>query len=93
MEKTKENKSTQLVFSDMSTPKGNNEFNIYDDIKKKLIARGILKRNSLIHSAGNDKQKDEMFAKVRSGDIRIALAQLKRWERNPMYNKNLLLMI
>ena len=53
-EKIKENKSTQLVFSDMSTQKGNDEFNIYDDIKKKLIARGIPEKEiAFIHSAGN----------------------------------------
>ena len=78
-EKTKENKSTQLVFSDMSTPKGNDEFNIYDDIKKKLIARGIPEREiAFIHSAGNEQQKDEMFAKVRSGDIRILLGSTQK---------------
>lgn len=78
-EKTKENKSTQLVFSDMSTPKGNNEFNIYDDIKKKLIARGIPEKEiAFIHSAGNEQQKDEMFAKVRSGDIRILLGSTQK---------------
>ena len=44
----------------MSTPKGNNEFNIYDDIKKKLIARGIPEKEiAFIHSAGNEQQKDE----------------------------------
>ena len=78
-EKTKENKSTQLVFSDMSTPKGNGEFNIYDDIKKKLIARGIPEKEiAFIHSAGNEQQKDEMFAKVRSGDIRILLGSTQK---------------
>jgi len=78
-EKTKENKSTQLVFSDMSTPKGNNEFNIYDDIRKKLIARGIPEKEiAFIHSAGNEQQKDEMFAKVRSGDIRILLGSTQK---------------
>lgn len=78
-EKSKENKSTQLVFSDMSTPKGNDEFNIYDDIKKKLIARGIPEKEiAFIHSAGNEQQKDEMFAKVRSGDIRILLGSTQK---------------
>lgn len=78
-EKTKENKSTQLVFSDMSTPKGNDEFNIYDDVKKKLIARGIPEKEiAFIHSAGNEQQKDEIFAKVRSGDIRILLGSTQK---------------
>lgn len=78
-EKTKENKSTQLVFSDMSTPKGNDEFNIYDDIKKKLIVKGVPEKEiAFIHSAGNEQQKDEMFAKVRSGDIRILLGSTQK---------------
>ena len=63
----------------MSTPKGNDEFNIYDDIKKKLIARGIPEKEiAFIHSAGNEQQKDEMFAKVRSGDIRILLGSTQK---------------
>ena len=78
-EKTKENKSTQLVFSDMSTPKGNNEFNIYDDIKKKLTARGIPEKEiAFIHNAESEQQKDKMFAKVRSGDIRILLGSTQK---------------
>ncbi|MFA1735207.1 helicase-related protein [Fusobacterium animalis] len=78
-EKSKENKSTQLVFSDMSTPKGNDEFNIYDDIKKKLIEKGVPEKEiAFIHSAGNEQQKDEMFAKVRSGDIRILLGSTQK---------------
>ena len=50
--KTKENKSTQLLFSDMSTPKGEGEFNIYDDIREKLVAMGIPKEEiAFIHEA------------------------------------------
>ncbi|CAL7907996.1 Helicase [Fusobacterium necrophorum subsp. funduliforme] len=77
-DKTKENRSTQLVFSDMSTP-GNHKFNIYDDIKKKLIEKGIPEQEiAFIHSANNEKQKDEMFAKVRSGEIRILLGSTQK---------------
>src|SRR5699024_11030221 len=65
-EKTKENKSTQLIFCDMSTPKENGEFNIYDDIKEKLINLGIPKDEiKFIHDAKSEKQKDELFSKVR----------------------------
>ena len=77
--KTKENKSTQLLFSDMSTPKGDGEFNIYDDIREKLVAMGIPKQEiAFIHEANSDKQKDELFAKVRKGDVRILLGSTQK---------------
>lgn len=73
-DKTKENRSTQLLFSDMSTPKGDGEFNIYDDIREKLVAMGIPKEEiAFIHEANTDKQKDELFAKVRKGEVRILM--------------------
>lgn len=78
-DKTKENKSTQLLFSDMSTPKGDGEFNIYDDIREKLVAMGIPKEEiAFIHEANSDKQKDELFAKVRKGDVRILLGSTQK---------------
>ena len=78
-EKSAINKSTQLVFCDMSTPKGDGSFNIYDDIKKKLMERGIPEKEiAFIHDANNEKQKDEMFAKVRSGDIRILIGSTQK---------------
>ena len=78
-DKTKENKSTQLLFSDMSTPKGEGEFNIYDDIREKLVAMGIPKEEiAFIHEANTDKQKDELFAKVRKGDVRILLGSTQK---------------
>ncbi|HEO4628538.1 TPA: DEAD/DEAH box helicase family protein [Streptococcus agalactiae] len=78
-DKTKENKSTQLLFSDMSTPKGNGEFNIYDDIREKLVAMGIPKEEiAFIHEANSDKQKDELFAKVRKGEIRILMGSTQK---------------
>ncbi|MBF1153878.1 MAG: DEAD/DEAH box helicase family protein [[Eubacterium] sulci] len=78
-DKTKENKSTQLLFSDMSTPKGDGEFNIYDDIREKLLAMGIPKEEiAFIHEANTDKQKDELFAKVRKGDVRILLGSTQK---------------
>ena len=77
--KTKENKSTQLIFSDISTPKGNGEFNIYDDIREKLVAMGIPKEEIVfIHDANSDKQKDELFAKVRNGDVRVLLGSTQK---------------
>ena len=78
-DKTKENKSTQLLFSDMSTPKGDGEFNIYDDIRDKLVAMGIPKEEiAFIHEANSDKQKDELFTKVRKGDVRILLGSTQK---------------
>lgn len=72
-ERTSEDKSTQLLFCDMSTPKANT-FNIYDEVKKKLIEKGISEEEiDFIHNANTDAQKVEMFAKVRNGSIRILL--------------------
>ena len=78
-DKTKADKSTQLLFSDMSTPKGDGEFNIYDDIRNKLVALGVPKEEiAFIHEAGSDKQKEELFAKVRKGDIRILMGSTQK---------------
>ena len=78
-DQTKDNRSTQLLFSDMSTPKGDGEFNIYDDIREKLVAMGVPKEEiAFIHEANSDKQKDELFAKVRKGDVRILLGSTQK---------------
>ncbi|HGN3666275.1 TPA: helicase-related protein, partial [Streptococcus pyogenes] len=78
-DKTKENSSTQLVFSDMSTPKGDGEFNIYDDIRNKLVNMGIPKEEiAFIHEADTDKQKDELFSKVRRGEVRVLLGSTQK---------------
>lgn len=76
-EKTRDNKSTQLVFCDLSTP--SKEFNIYDDIKVKLIEKGVENEEiAYIHDAKNDKQKETLFSKVRSGNIRILLGSTSK---------------
>ncbi|HFT2883266.1 TPA: helicase-related protein [Streptococcus pyogenes] len=78
-DKTKESSSTQLVFSDMSTPKGDGEFNIYDDIRNKLVNMGIPKDEiAFIHEADTDKQKDELFSKVRRGEVRVLLGSTQK---------------
>lgn len=78
-DKTKGDRSTQLLFSDMSTPKGDGEFNIYDDIREKLVAMRIPQEEiAFIHEANSDKQKDELFAKVRKGDVRILLGSTQK---------------
>ena len=70
---TMENKSTQVIFSDLSTPK-DDEFNVYDDIKNKLIQKGIKEDEiAFVHTAKNSKQREDMFEKVRTGDIRVIL--------------------
>lgn len=67
-------KAAQLVFSDLSTPKNDGTFNIYDDIREKLIARGIpAEQVRFIHEANTEAQKKELFAKVRSGEVRVLL--------------------
>ena len=67
-------KATQLVFCDLSTPKNDGSFNVYDDIREKLIARGIpAEQVRFIHEATTDAQKKELFGKVRSGEVRVLL--------------------
>ena len=67
-------KATQLVFCDLSTPKNDGTFNVYDDMREKLIARGILAGQiRFIHEATTDAQKKELFGKVRSGEVRVLL--------------------
>ena len=65
-------KAAQLVFCDLSTPKNDGTFNVYDDMREKLIRRGIpAEQVRFIHEAATDAQKKEMFARVRSGEVRI----------------------
>lgn len=72
-ERTKENRSTQLIFCDLSTPKAGT-FNVYDDIRDKLVARGIPKEEiQFIHDANTEARKADLFAKVRSGTVRVLM--------------------
>ena len=67
-------KATQLVFCDLSTPKNDGTFNVYDDMREKLIARGIpAGQIRFIHEATTDAQKKELFGKIRSGEVRVLL--------------------
>lgn len=78
-DKTKDNRSTQLVFSDMSTPKNDGSFNVYDDIRDKLLNMGIPEKEiAFIHDANTEKQKDELFSKVRKGHVRILLGSTQK---------------
>ena len=70
----KEQKLTQLVFCDMSTPHNDGTFNVYDDIKTKLINKGILENEiEFIHNAGTEVKRKELFAKVRNGQVRVLI--------------------
>ena len=70
----KEERTTQLVFCDLSTPKGDGSFNVYEDLKQKLVERGIPEEEiAFIHDANTDARKKELFAKVRSGQVRILM--------------------
>lgn len=71
---TKEEKSTQLIFCDYSTPKKDGSFNVYDDIKGKLISKGVSTDEiAFIHDATTEAAKEELFAKVRSGEVRVLI--------------------
>lgn len=73
------NKSAQLLFCDLSTPKGNNEFSVYTDIRKKLIAKGISEDEiKFIHEADTEVKKQELFKKVRKGDVRVLLGSTSK---------------
>ncbi len=77
--KTTDFKGTQLVFCDSSTPKKDGIFNVYDDIRNKLIAKGVPESDiAFIHDADTDVRKKELFAKVRSGDVRILLGSTQK---------------
>ena len=73
-EEGKEQKLTQLLFCDLSTPKNDGNFNVYDDIRKKLIAAGVPENEiEFIHNADTEAKKAALFSKVRSGDVRVLL--------------------
>ena len=73
-EEGKEQKLTQLLFCDLSTPKNDGNFNVYDDIRKKLISAGVPENEiEFIHNADTEAKKAALFSKVRSGDVRVLL--------------------
>ena len=70
----KEQKLTQLLFCDLSTPKNDGNFNVYDDVRKKLVAAGVPESEvEFIHNADTEAKKAALFSKVRSGDVRVLL--------------------
>ena len=78
-QRTSARRSTQMAFCDLSTPKGNGDFNIYDDLRDKLIARGIpAEEIAYIHTANTEAQKKELFGKVRSGQVRVLIGSTQK---------------
>lgn len=76
---TQEQRSTQLIFCDYSTPKKDGSFNIYDDIKKKLLAKGVPPDEiAFIHDATTEAAKEELFSKVRSGEVRVLIGSTSK---------------
>ena len=72
-------KAAQLIFCDISTPKSDGSFNIYDDIRQKLVQRGIPEEQvRFIHEANSDVQKKELFARVRSGQVRVLIGSTQK---------------
>ena len=78
-EQTKEKRSAQLVFCDLSTPTKDGSFNVYDDLKKKLMEQGIPEDEiAFIHDADSEAKKKELFAKVRTGQIRVLMGSTQK---------------
>ena len=78
-EQTKEKRSTQLVFCDLSTPTTDGSFSVYDDLKKKLLDAGIPEDEiAFIHEADSEAKKKELFAKVRAGQVRILMGSTQK---------------
>lgn len=78
-QRTADRKSTQMVFCDLSTPHGDGKFNVYDDLRNKLIAKGIpAEEIAYIHAANSEAQKKELFGKVRSGQVRVLIGSTQK---------------
>jgi N12 class adenine-specific DNA methylase len=78
-EQSKEQRSAQLVFCDLSTPKNDGSFNVYDDLKRKLMEKGIPEGEiAFIHDANTESRKAELFAKVRSGQVRVLMGSTQK---------------
>ena len=78
-QRTAEKRSTQMIFCDLSTPKGESVFSVYDDIRDKLLAMGVPENEiAYIHDAKTEAQKKDLFAKVRAGQVRVLLGSTQR---------------
>lgn len=78
-QRTTDRSSTQMVFCDLSTPHGDGKFNVYDDLRNKLIAKGVpAEEIAYIHTANSEAQKKELFGKVRSGQVRVFIGSTQK---------------
>jgi hypothetical protein len=78
-QRTEAQHSTQMVFCDLSTPHNDGQFNVYDDLRDKLIAKGIpADEIAYIHNANSEAKKKELFGKVRSGQIRVLIGSTQK---------------
>ena len=90
-EASKEQKSTQLVFCDLSTPHGDGKFNVYDDLKSKLVRMGVPEAEiAFIHDAKTEAQKAALFTNVRSGNVRILLGSTAKMGAGTNVQKRLI---
>lgn len=90
-EQHKDTKATQLVFCDMSTPKNDGTFNVYDDIRKKLIEKGVPENEiEFIHNADTEVKKKTLFSKVRKGDVRILIGSTSKMGAGTNVQKRLI---
>lgn len=90
-ERTTPQKSTQLIFCDLSTPHNDGKFNVYDDIRKKLIAKGVPENEiAFIHNADTEAKKKELFSKVRSGQVRVLLGSTAKMGAGTNVQKKLI---
>ena len=90
-QRTADQKSTQLAFCDLSTPKNDGTFNVYDDLRDKLIARGIpAEQIAYIHSANTEHQKKELFGKVCAGEVRVLLGSTAKMGAGTNVQKKLI---
>ena len=89
--RTEADRCTQLVFCDLSTPKGDGSFNVYDDLKAKLIAKGIPDSEiAFVHSAETETKKKELFGKVKSGQIRVLIGSTQKMGAGTNVQKKLI---
>ena len=92
-QKTADQIGSQLVFCDLSTPKSDGEFSVYNDIKDKLTEKGVPESQiAFIHDAKNEAQKKDMFAAVRNGTIRILLGSTQKMGAGTNVQKHLVAM-
>lgn len=90
-QRTEKDKSTQMVFCDLSTPHNDGTFNVYDDLRDKLIEKGIPREEiAYIHSANTEKAKQEMFGKVKNGQIRVLIGSTQKMGAGTNVQKKLI---